>query len=94
MVKHLAVSTLQYFKIYPLINPYHQLAHINIAVELNNVDLCKFIYEKTRNHKNPKDRNGMTPLHVAAMRGSFELCKQMLENIAMKNPADDWGDTL
>ena len=75
MVKHLAVSTLQYFKIYPLINPYHQLAPINIAVELNNVDLCKFIYEKTRNHKNPKDRNGMTPLHVAAMRGSFELCK-------------------
>ena len=93
MVKHLALSTLQYFKIYPLINPYNQLAPINIAVELNNVDLCKFIYEKTRNHKNPKDIHGMTPLHYAAMRGSFELCKLMLENIAMKNPVDNWGDT-
>ena len=93
MVKQLAIAALRYFKIYPLLNLYNQLAPINIAVELNNVDLCKVIYEKTRNHKNPKDRHGMTPLHDAAMRGSFELCKLMLENIAMKNPADNWGDT-
>ena len=35
----------------------------------------------------------MTPLHNAAIKGSFELCKFMLENISMKNPANNWGDT-
>ena len=93
MVKQLAVAALHYFKIHPHYYQCNQPAPINIAVELNDIDLCKLIYKKTRNNKNPKDQHGMTPLHDAAMKGSFELCKLILENITMKNPTDNWGDT-
>lgn len=95
MVKQLAVAALHYFKMHPSYFACNQPAPINIAVKLNDIDLCKLIYEKTRIDKNPKDRRGVTPLHDAAKYGSFELCKFMLENlnIAMKNPADVCGDT-
>ena len=95
MVKQLAVAALHYFKIYPSYFACNQPAPINIAVKLNDINLCTLIYEKPRIDKNPKDRRRLTPLHEAAKNGSFELCKFMLENIhiAMKNPADVCGDT-
>ena len=54
MVKQLAVLVQNFFQRYPIIKNLksNQVAPIHIAVEQNNVDLCKFIYEKTKN-KNP-----------------------------------------
>ena len=54
MMKHLAVAVRNFFRSYPIIQNLesNQVAPIHIAAEQNNVDLCKFIYEKTKN-KNP-----------------------------------------
>ena len=37
--------------------------------------------------------DGDTPLHCAAMRGHFNICKFILENVGDKNPANNMGDT-
>ena len=43
--------------------------------------------------RNPRDKFGKTPLHWAAMRGHFEMCKLILENVNDKSPADNYGKT-
>ena len=55
MVKQLAVTVQNFFQLYPVINylESNQVAPIHIAAAQNNVDLYKFIYEKSKN-KNPK----------------------------------------
>ena len=55
MMKQLAVMVQNFFQLYPIIKNLEssQVAPIHIAAAQNNVDLCKFIYEKTKN-KNPK----------------------------------------
>ena len=51
MMKQLAVAVRNFFRSYPIIQNLesNQVAPIHIAAEQNNVDLCKFIYEKTKN---------------------------------------------
>ena len=43
--------------------------------------------------KNPKEKNGWTPLHDAALNGYQDVCRFILENVADKNPEDDCGNT-
>ena len=42
---------------------------------------------------NPKNLSDETPLHIAADRGNFEICKLIINRISNKNPIDDIGDT-
>ena len=86
-VKQLVLAVKTFFQAYPLIETLesNKIAPIHIAAEQNNVELCKFIYEKTTN-KNPEATlqgdNGMdlglTPLHIAAIKGNLEVFKVIL----------------
>ena len=60
-VKQLVLTVKTFFQAYPLIETLesNQIAPIHIATEQKNVELCKFIYEKTTN-KNPE-----ATLHLA-----------------------------
>ena len=44
-------------------------------------------------YKNPKDDHGETPLHWAAEKGHYDVCKLILENDGYRNPKDDKGIT-
>ena len=46
------------------------------------------------NDKNPKDKDGTTPLHWAANKGHFEIFKLIMESADEKSPVDNHGDTL
>ena len=48
-------------------------------------------YEKMQ--KNTDELMGMTPLHEAAGKGEFELCKQIINNVQNKNPKCHYGFT-
>ena len=37
--------------------------------------------------------DGATPLHMAAFKGYFEICKLILENVDDKNPSRNDGTT-
>ena len=43
--------------------------------------------------KDLKSQNGNTPMHIAASRGNFDICKFIIENIDDKNPANNNGIT-
>ena len=43
--------------------------------------------------KNPKNKQGFTPLHKHAEYGNFEICQLILGNVDEKNPADAEGTT-
>ena len=40
-----------------------------------------------------KDELGMTPFHLAAQEGHFEICQFFLQNVKDKNPKDNAQDT-
>ena len=44
-------------------------------------------------NKNPPNNNGHTPLHVAAYKGHFDVCRLIIDNVKNKNPADSRGIT-
>ena len=43
--------------------------------------------------KNPKDSNGFTPLHHAALNGHLDICKLIMEQVENQNPGNVYGDT-
>ena len=45
----------------------------------------KLIFEKVEK-KNPVVWRGLTPLHLAAKRGNFTICRFIIENVTNKSP--------
>ena len=43
--------------------------------------------------KNPKDRDDLTPLHLAAENGHIAICQFILNNVVYKNPHNKTGWT-
>ena len=43
--------------------------------------------------KNPKDFDGWTPLHLAALSGHSSVCEAIMKNIFNKNPSNNEGYT-
>ena len=44
--------------------------------------------------KNPKDKQGETPFHIAARRNDFEMIKLIIERVKDKNPKEmEYGNT-
>ena len=56
-----------------------------MAAECGHVQSFKLIFEEIE-EKNPKDNNGITPLHIAAAHGYVEICKMILDSVPDKNP--------
>ena len=59
----------------------------------NQYEMYRYIISKVEDTK-PKNKNGRTPLHLAAMLGHLNICSLIIKNISEKNPADpDEGKT-
>jgi hypothetical protein len=87
LLKELAVSTQPYGS-----NSVFQWSSLHIVAEQGNLELCKFIFEKTKDTK-PRIENKWTALHAAANMGHKEICKFLINNSDEKNPSDDNGKT-
>ena len=58
--------------------------------------VAKSIIAKCLKNKDPINKDnmdGITPLHLAAERGSLELCQLIMAHIEYKNPMDRFGQT-
>ena len=44
-------------------------------------------------HKNPRNADGVTPLHLAALNGHFETCAFIIKLVTNSNPKDKNGNT-
>ena len=64
----------------------------SLFAKLNYLELCKLLIGNN-NGKNPNDKIGQTPLHLAATRGNVSICEYIIDTIDDKNPADENGFT-
>ena len=56
------------------------------SAKYGNLEVCRFFINNI-DDKNPKDDEGLTPLHLAAENGKFQVCQMILEaGIDDKNP--------
>ena len=62
------------------------------AVKDNRMDICQLIVEHAED-KNPKGRNGNTPLHVAAINGHLDIFQLIVDQVVEKSPVDNDGMT-
>ena len=44
--------------------------------------------------ENPRRKEGLTPLHLAAGKGHFQVCTFIMENLENKNTANKRGNTI
>ena len=73
-----------------------QYSPLHAAVQYGCIhgDLSLFQYTLARMEiKNPKDGDGMTPLHIAAQLSNLEITKQILKKVNGKIPTDNFGRT-
>ena len=64
--------------------------HIPLTVTIGHCDVFKIIMEQNED-KNPADKHGSTPLHVAAFSGHLDVCKVISEYVTDMNPFDNIG---
>ena len=91
IVKEISVSTQQFFKDDASRIQFHW-SPLHIAVGQGNLDLCKYIFEKTKKTQ-PRIQNKWTALHVAAKMGHEEICEFLINNLEDKNPSYTNGMT-
>merc|ERR1712029_893873 len=72
-----------------------EMTPLHFAAIQGHLETCRFIISQVQD-KNPRDKNGNTPLHSAAgglFSTSLEICRLILENIEEKNPQNEKGGT-
>ena len=73
-----------------LLNSSHGLSPIHIAAGVSNINLMKWLQEKTTD-KYPKNQDGWTPLHAAAESGNLKTFKMIFDEVEEKNPSAGFG---
>jgi len=71
----------------------NQWSPSHIAAYNGCVELYQYVSEKSGYKNHPSKENGLTPLHTAARKGHLEICKYIISNVRIKNPADNFGFT-
>ena len=66
--------TVEHFFQYDLYRKKLQWSPLHIAAEQGQVELCKFIFEKTKD-ANPRRKDGITAIHMATFNGCHKICK-------------------
>ena len=61
-----------------------------MAAQNNSLQVYEYLAGED---KNPRNQEGWTPLHCAALHGSVDVCKFILESLVQKNPNDNFGFT-
>ena len=61
-----------------------------MAAQNNSLQVYEYLAGED---KNPGNDEGWTPLHCAALHGSVDVCKFILEGLVQKNPNDNFGFT-
>ena len=96
LVKELVVSTQQFFKDDATRTDLHW-SPLQVVAEQGNLELCKYILEKTKNTKSCIQNNvGVYythPLLMAAKKGHVEIVKFLFDISKEKNPSDVDGMT-
>ena len=90
-VKEISVTTQQFFKRDASRITFYW-SPLHIAAGQGNLELCKRIFEKTKNIQ-PRFKYKWTALHVAVTQGHEEICEFLMENLEDKNPSDKNGTT-
>ena len=91
IVKEISVSTQQLFKDDPSRIKF-QRSPLYMAVAQGNFELCKYIFEKTKNIE-PRIQGKWTALHKAAKMGHGVICEFLMNNLEDKNPSYSNGMT-
>ena len=94
-VKEISVATQQFFKGFFGTSPRIEFhwSPLHIAAGQSNLDLCKYIFEKTKNTPHPRIQYEWTALHLATTQGHEEICKFLIDNSEEKNPSAANGMT-
>jgi ankyrin repeat protein len=77
----------QFFGLKKYSKKQHQWAPHHIAAEYGELELCKYIFQKTT-LRNPATKFGTTPLHIVAAMGRTDLFQLIIEDLVEKNPGD------
>ena len=90
-VKGLSVSIQQFVKDDAL-RSYFQMFPMHVVADQGNLELCKYIFEKTKDTK-LSGSNNWTALHMAAFKGYKEIYEFLMHNSEKKNPSNEEGMT-
>ena len=96
VAKEISVSTQQFFKSsflhFDISRIEFHWSPLHIAAGQGNLNLCKHIFEKTKNTQ-PRIKYEWTALHMAAKLGHEEICEFLIDNLEDRNPSDQKGVT-
>ena len=68
---------------------------LHVSAYHGSLEIFKYLLEKSCN-KNPKNKSGVTPLHLAVTNGHFDICILLIANVSDMNLSDrtPFGRTL
>jgi ankyrin repeat protein/Flp pilus assembly protein TadD len=72
---------------------YHLLKPLHIAVQQGNLSQIRSLINQRAEAINSRDDNGQTPLHLAVISGSIEICQYLIDKGAHLNTKDFDGHT-
>ena len=66
---------------------------LEYAICKGHQDIFELIFHDEKGEKNPPNKEGGTPLHLAADLGCKDICRMIIDEARDKNPKAKNGDT-